>query len=78
MRRPLTLAIAAPWYIWADVQTDHRLWQVFFWHHNVERFAGTSINDDRIAVRIHQPILIDADSLVQIPLQPLIARSGAG
>lgn len=39
---PLTLAIALPWYVWANVQTDNQLWDVFFWYHNVERGLGGS------------------------------------
>ncbi|MBI3821129.1 MAG: hypothetical protein HY289_00445 [Planctomycetes bacterium] len=39
---PLMLAIAAPWYIWANSHTDGRLWDVFFWYHNVERGLGGS------------------------------------
>lgn len=39
---PLMLAIAAPWYIAANVHTDGRLWEVFFWYHNVERGLGGS------------------------------------
>lgn len=40
---PLALAIAAPWYIWANLKTDNQLWNVFFWHHNVERGFGSSV-----------------------------------
>jgi 4-amino-4-deoxy-L-arabinose transferase-like glycosyltransferase len=39
---PLTLTIAAPWYIWANIRTDNQLWEVFFWYHNVERGLGGS------------------------------------
>jgi 4-amino-4-deoxy-L-arabinose transferase-like glycosyltransferase len=39
---PLMLAIAAPWYIWANIRTDNQLWEVFFWYHNVERGLGGS------------------------------------
>jgi 4-amino-4-deoxy-L-arabinose transferase-like glycosyltransferase len=39
---PLTLLIAAPWYVWANLHTDNQLWEVFFWHHNVERGLGGS------------------------------------
>jgi hypothetical protein len=38
----LTLTIAAPWYIWANIQTDNQLFEVFFWYHNVERGLGGS------------------------------------
>ena len=39
---PLTLTIAAPWYVWANLHTDNQLWEVFFWYHNVERGLGGS------------------------------------
>ncbi len=39
---PLLLAIAAPWYVWANIRTDNQLWEVFFWYHNVERGLGGS------------------------------------
>ncbi|MBI1831928.1 MAG: glycosyltransferase family 39 protein, partial [Planctomycetes bacterium] len=39
---PLMLAVSAPWYIWANYQTDNQLWDVFFWYHNVERGLGGS------------------------------------
>jgi 4-amino-4-deoxy-L-arabinose transferase-like glycosyltransferase len=39
---PLMLAIAAPWYVWANLRTDNQLWEVFFWYHNVERGLGGS------------------------------------
>lgn len=39
---PLALAIAAPWYVWANYQTNNQLWEVFFWYHNVERGLGGS------------------------------------
>src|SRR5262249_44558580 len=34
---PLMLVITAPWFVWANIQTDQRLFQVFFWYHNIER-----------------------------------------
>jgi hypothetical protein len=37
---PLVLALAVPWYVWAGAQTNGRLFQVFFWHHNIERGLG--------------------------------------
>lgn len=37
---PLVLAIAAPWFVWANVRTNNQLWEVFFWYHNVERGLG--------------------------------------
>ena len=36
------LALAAPWFFWVNHATGGEFLQVFFWHHNVERFAGTS------------------------------------
>jgi len=41
---PLILLVAAPWFVWANVQTDQRLFQVFFWYHNIERgFGGSNL-----------------------------------
>jgi 4-amino-4-deoxy-L-arabinose transferase-like glycosyltransferase len=39
---PLMLAIAAPWFVWANHRTNNQLWDVFFWYHNVERGLGGS------------------------------------
>jgi 4-amino-4-deoxy-L-arabinose transferase-like glycosyltransferase len=39
---PWTLALAAPWFLWANIETGGRLWDVFFWYHNVERGLGGS------------------------------------
>jgi 4-amino-4-deoxy-L-arabinose transferase-like glycosyltransferase len=39
---PLMLAIAAPWFVWANYRTDNQLFDVFFWYHNVERGLGGS------------------------------------
>lgn len=39
---PLMLVITAPWFIWANIQTCNRLFEVFFWYHNVERGLGGS------------------------------------
>ncbi len=38
----VVLALAAPWFVWANHATGGEFGRVFFWHHNVERFAGTS------------------------------------
>jgi hypothetical protein len=38
----VVLLLAAPWFVWADHATGGEFARVFFWHHNVERFAGTS------------------------------------
>ena len=37
---PLTLALALPWYVWANSQTGGALFEVFFWEHNIERGLG--------------------------------------
>jgi 4-amino-4-deoxy-L-arabinose transferase-like glycosyltransferase len=39
---PLALALAAPWFVWANFRTNNQLWEVFFWYHNVERGLGGS------------------------------------
>jgi 4-amino-4-deoxy-L-arabinose transferase-like glycosyltransferase len=39
---PWVLLIAAPWFVWANAETGGRLWEVFFWYHNVERGLGGS------------------------------------
>jgi 4-amino-4-deoxy-L-arabinose transferase-like glycosyltransferase len=39
---PLALGLASIWFLWADAQTDSRLFEVFFWHHNFERAFGDS------------------------------------
>ncbi len=33
--------IAAPWFLWANLQTSGRLWDVFFVYHNFERGFGS-------------------------------------
>src|SRR5207248_11313994 len=38
----VVLALALPWFVWADRATGGEFVRVFFWHHNVARFAGTS------------------------------------
>lgn len=37
---PLILALTLPWYIWADIQTKGKFFEVFFWKHNFERGFG--------------------------------------
>jgi len=37
---PLTLLIAAPWFVYANWQTEGKLWQEFFVHHNLQRGLG--------------------------------------
>lgn len=39
---PLILAIAGPWFIWANIETQNRLWNEFVWHHNLQRGFGGS------------------------------------
>ena len=39
---PLVILIAAPWFVWANWQTDNQIWEVFFWYHNLERGLGGS------------------------------------
>lgn len=40
---PLVVAaVALPWFVWANRATDGEFFRVFFWHHTVARFAGTS------------------------------------
>jgi 4-amino-4-deoxy-L-arabinose transferase-like glycosyltransferase len=34
--------VSAPWFLWANSATHGEFFQVFFVHHNLERFAGTS------------------------------------
>jgi hypothetical protein len=38
----VVMAIAFPWFVWANVATGGEFLRVFFWHHNVERFTGSS------------------------------------
>ena len=37
---PLAVGLAAPWFVWAGLQTHGSLLQTFFWHHNFERAFG--------------------------------------
>jgi 4-amino-4-deoxy-L-arabinose transferase-like glycosyltransferase len=40
---PLVVAaVALPWFIWANVATDGEFFRVFFWHHTIARFTGSS------------------------------------
>jgi 4-amino-4-deoxy-L-arabinose transferase-like glycosyltransferase len=40
---PLTVALVAlPWFIWANSATDGEFLRVFFWHHTVARYTGSS------------------------------------
>jgi 4-amino-4-deoxy-L-arabinose transferase-like glycosyltransferase len=38
---PWMLALAVPWYVVANWQTDNKVWDVFLWYHNVERALGS-------------------------------------
>lgn len=40
-------AVAVPWFAWANAATDGEFTRVFFWYHNVSRFAGDA---DALAV----------------------------
>lgn len=35
-------ALSVPWFVWVNHHTGGEFVRVFFWHHNVARFAGTS------------------------------------
>jgi 4-amino-4-deoxy-L-arabinose transferase-like glycosyltransferase len=37
---PLVIGLAAPWYVWAVVETHGSLFKTFFWYHNFERAFG--------------------------------------
>ncbi|HWY85300.1 MAG TPA: glycosyltransferase family 39 protein, partial [Gemmataceae bacterium] len=39
---PLVLLIAAPWFVWANYETNNQIWEVFFYYHNIERGLGAS------------------------------------
>ncbi len=38
----IVAALALPWFLWANHTTGGELVREFFWHHNIDRFAGTS------------------------------------
>lgn len=38
---PLVVGLAAPWFLWADAQTNGSVLQTFFLHHNLERALGS-------------------------------------
>jgi len=38
---PLMGALAIPWFVWADSETNGKLLEVFFWKHNFERGLGS-------------------------------------
>jgi 4-amino-4-deoxy-L-arabinose transferase-like glycosyltransferase len=40
---PLVVAaVALPWFVWVNAATDGEFLRVFFWHHTVARFTGSS------------------------------------
>jgi 4-amino-4-deoxy-L-arabinose transferase-like glycosyltransferase len=40
---PVVVAlIALPWFLWANIATQGEFWRVFFWHHTIARFTGSS------------------------------------
>ena len=39
---PLVAVIAGPWFVWANLETDGKLFDTFIWYHNVERGFGGS------------------------------------
>src|SRR5262249_3193743 len=39
---PVVVVIAAPWFIWANNETNNQVWEVFFYYHNFERGVGGS------------------------------------
>jgi 4-amino-4-deoxy-L-arabinose transferase-like glycosyltransferase len=39
---PLMLAVALPWFVWAEGATDREFSRVFLWYHNIGRGLGTS------------------------------------
>jgi 4-amino-4-deoxy-L-arabinose transferase-like glycosyltransferase len=41
---PLVVALALPWFVWANHATGGDFFRVFLWHHNIERgFGGSSL-----------------------------------
>ncbi len=38
----VAVGLAVPWFVWAERVTGGEFARVFVWHHNVERFLGTS------------------------------------
>jgi 4-amino-4-deoxy-L-arabinose transferase-like glycosyltransferase len=38
----VVVAIAVPWFVWANKVTDGEFFRVFFWHHTVARYTGSS------------------------------------
>jgi 4-amino-4-deoxy-L-arabinose transferase-like glycosyltransferase len=40
----IAIVMAAPWFLYAGWETDWQFWRVFFWHHNLDRAAGSADN----------------------------------
>lgn len=38
----VVFVVAAPWFLWVNASTDGEFFRVFFWHHTIARYAGTS------------------------------------
>jgi len=38
----VVVGVALPWFLWANAATDGEFLRIFFWHHNVARFTGSS------------------------------------
>ncbi|HEV3205131.1 MAG TPA: glycosyltransferase family 39 protein [Gemmataceae bacterium] len=49
---PLVVGLAAPWFIWANRQTEGSFFAMFFQHHNLERAFGGSLGDHKL--RAHE------------------------
>ncbi|MFO0824893.1 MAG: hypothetical protein U0792_17535 [Gemmataceae bacterium] len=35
-------AVAMPWFLWVNAATDGEFFRVFFWHHTIARYTGSS------------------------------------
>jgi 4-amino-4-deoxy-L-arabinose transferase-like glycosyltransferase len=38
----VVVLLALPWFLWANVATNGEFFRVFFWHHTIERYTGSS------------------------------------
>jgi 4-amino-4-deoxy-L-arabinose transferase-like glycosyltransferase len=38
----LVAAVAMPWFLWVNAATDGEFFRVFFWHHTIARYTGSS------------------------------------
>jgi len=45
---PLVLGLSAPWFIWANVQSNGSFFATFFQHHNFDRVFGGSVGDHKL------------------------------